>query len=242
MFLSLKANKKRVIAFIILAALVVGVCLFLKNGKKADVQEQFASTNEERVAFLKGFGWDVESNPMETREVMIPEVFNDVYTEYNKMQKSQGYDLKPYAGYRCMQYKYMVKNYPEYSEVIATILVYDGKVLGGDLACAEVDGFMHGFARDSQYYGGKKPENVKSDDSNEVVSRTEANSTENTQTEESNAVSEMTDTGNEDVSIGENSTAAEDVDNTEGADADVTGEADETAAEVNNEEDVFPTD
>ncbi len=153
---SLKANKKRVIAFLVLAAVVVGACIFLRMEKEQEPQqpqEIVGETNEERVAFLQSFGWEVEAQAAETREVMIPAEFNDVYTAYNAMQQAQGFDLLPYAGQVCTQYKYRITNYPEKTEVFATLLVYGRIVIGGDVACAEVDGFMHGFAPDSARYG-----------------------------------------------------------------------------------------
>lgn len=155
MVVSLKANKTRIIAFLVLAVVVVGACVFLWKGKggETEVKEYTAATNEERVAFLQGFGWQVVTEPAETREVMIPAQFNDVYTAYNVMQKSQGFDLKPYAGEVCTQYKYKIDNYPNEPEVYATLLVYGDKIIGGDVACAEADGFMHGFAPDSARYG-----------------------------------------------------------------------------------------
>lgn len=154
MVVSLKANKKRILAFLVLAAVVVGACIFLRGGggEKAK-QEIKGGTNEERVAYLQTFGWQVETEPAETREVMIPAQFNDVYTAYNVMQKAQGFDLKPYAGEVCTQYKYKISNYPDEPEVYATLLVYGDLIIGGDVACAEVDGFMHGFAADSARYG-----------------------------------------------------------------------------------------
>lgn len=154
MVLSLKANRKRVIAFLILVAVVVGACIFLHSGKDEEEKKEFpGETNEQRVAFLQSFGWQVEETPAETREVMIPASFNDVYTTYNVMQKAQGFDLKPYAGETCTQYRYKINNYPNEPEVYATLLVYGRLIIGGDLACAEVDGFMHGFAADSARYG-----------------------------------------------------------------------------------------
>ena len=156
MVVSLKANKKRVIAFLVLAAVVVGACIFLRMEKEQEPQqpqEIVGETNEERVAFLQSFGWEVEAQAAETREVMIPAEFNDVYTAYNAMQQAQGFDLLPYAGQVCTQYKYRITNYPEKTEVFATLLVYGRIVIGGDVACAEVDGFMHGFAPDSARYG-----------------------------------------------------------------------------------------
>ncbi len=156
MVVSLKANKKRIVAFLVLAAVVVGVCVFLRMGGDGEAQEPqqvFGETNEERLAYLQSFGWQAEAQAAETREVMIPAEFNDVYTAYNAMQQAQGFDLRPYAGQVCTQYKYKITNYPDKTEVYATLLVYGRLVIGGDVACAEVDGFMHGFAPDSARYG-----------------------------------------------------------------------------------------
>lgn len=153
MVVSLKANKKRIIAFLILAAVVAGACFLLRSGKEEAPAEISGRTNEERLSFLESFGWQVDPEPVETREVMIPEKFNDVYVTYNVMQKAQGFDLKPYAGAVCTQYRYHISNYEGETEVYATLLVHADLIIGGDVACAEVDGFMHGFAKDSARYG-----------------------------------------------------------------------------------------
>ena len=157
MFVSLKANRKRIAAFIILAAAVVAACLFLRwrGGEEgpAEPREFFGETNEERLEYLSSFGWQVEQEPAETREVMIPKEFNDVYQNYNAMQQAQGFDLAPYSGQVVTQYKYLITNYPNETEVYATLLVYGRLIIGGDVACGKVDGFMHGFAKDSARYG-----------------------------------------------------------------------------------------
>lgn len=159
MFFSLKANKKRIIAFLILIVVVAGACFLLSRNTggsdgEAETVQIKGGTNEERVQFLKAYSWEVEQEAIEMREVKIPEKFNDVYTKYNDMQKAQGFDLKPYAGYNCMQYKYKILNYPESDcEVYATLLVYNDYIIGGDLAATDVNGFMHGFAIDSMRYG-----------------------------------------------------------------------------------------
>lgn len=153
MVVSLKANKKRLLAFGVLAVIVVGACFFLGGAKPEQPEEILCGTNEERVAYLQSFGWTVDPQPTETREVLIPEQFSEVYVTYNVMQQAQGFDLKPYAGATCTQYRYHITNYPEEPEVYATLLVHGEILIGGDIACAEVDGFMHGFARDSARYG-----------------------------------------------------------------------------------------
>lgn len=160
MFVSLKANKKRITAFIILAAAVIAACLFLRwqgGGEPEKPPVISGGTNEERLSYLAGFGWQVESEPAETREVMIPREFNDVYQNYNAMQQAQGFDLAPYSGEVVTQYKYLITNYPNETEVYATLLVYGDIVIGGDVACGKVDGFMHGFAKDSARYGEVTP-------------------------------------------------------------------------------------
>ena len=45
-----------------------------------------------------------------------------------------------------MRYTYEITNYPNYEgKVIANILVYRGKVVGGDICSADINGFIHGF-------------------------------------------------------------------------------------------------
>lgn len=233
MVLSLKANKKRIIAFILLAAIVVGACIFLKGGDKEEKKEEIAGgTNEERVAFLESFGWQVEEEPMETREVMIPAQFNDVYTAYNVMQKTQGFDLKPYAGEVCTQYKYKINNYPNEPEVYATLLVCGNLIVGGDVACAEVDGFMHGFAKDSARYGetGTQSESSQPMESEPAESGASMAESENTSQPESQA---------------EQTEAKPDAASQEGEESTVSATGEEsvasTAGEVISEED-YPTD
>lgn len=160
MFVSMKASKKRIIAVLVLAAAVVGAVLYLRwdRGEAQEPQQYFGETNEERVAFLQSFGWQTEAGPAETREVMIPAQFDDVYRNYNAMQQAQGFDLAPYAGEIVTQFKYKITNYPGETEVFATLLVYGRLIIGGDLACAEASGFMHGFAPDSARYGEATPQ------------------------------------------------------------------------------------
>ena len=93
----------------------------------------------------------MEEEPADFREVVIPAEFNDVYTAYNAMQNAQGFDMKPYAGEKCMQYRYIVTNYPDCPDtVFATLLVFEDCIIGGDVSTEAADGFMHGFAADSE--------------------------------------------------------------------------------------------
>jgi hypothetical protein len=151
--ISIKADKKKmfiVLAVILLAVTSVIVLTKLHNSKPsaecAGVKYTLsAATNEERVAFFSQFGWKVDSEPVEIKDVVIPAKFNDVYISYNNIQKEQGLDLEPYAGKTCRQWIYSVKNYPQNVDVRATLLVYNNIVIGGDLSTTALDGFMTGF-------------------------------------------------------------------------------------------------
>ena len=148
MVLSVGANKKRIAAVLVLIALAMGAFFVIPN--EPERPDYPAMTNEERLAFLTSFGWTMEEEPADVREIVIPTEFSDVYTAYNDMQTAQGFDLKPYAGEACTQYRYIITNYPDCDEtVFATLLVRDGKIIGGDIAVETADGFMHGFAPNS---------------------------------------------------------------------------------------------
>ncbi len=185
MFVSLKANRKRIIAFIVLAAAVAAACLLLRWNQESPSSPEpiqvYGETNEERLTYLQSFGWQLDSEPVETREVMIPAQFNDVYTNYNAMQQAQGFDLRPYAGEVCTQYKYHITNYSGETEVYATLLVYGRLVIGGDIACAKANGFMHGFAKDSARYGEATPVPDTSSIAEPETSPNSASSTVNSQ-------------------------------------------------------------
>ncbi len=108
----------------------------------------FASTNEDRIAFLASYGWEVETEPCEIKEVLIPEEFSDVYEKYNELQTSQGLDLSKYKGCRAKLWSYSVLNHPNATEnVRAHLIIYDNKVIAGDIANTTIDGFMHGFEK-----------------------------------------------------------------------------------------------
>ncbi len=154
MFLfSIRADKRKII--MVLAVILIAVTLGIVfgrvriSGPTAECEgikySLKAGTNEERVSFLAQFGWNVDAEPLEIKDVSIPEAFNEVYDNYNNIQKQQGLDLKPYAGKICRQWVYAVKNYPQNSDVRATLLVYNNTVIGGDLSTAALDGFMTGF-------------------------------------------------------------------------------------------------
>lgn len=153
--LSIQAKKKW--GIVVVAAGVLLLALIVIPKLQPDLSGGIpGETNSQRVTFLAQYGWEVEEEPVEIRDVTIPEEFDQVYQQYNEVQKSQGMDLTPYAGKTCRQWIYQVNNYPEEGTVRATILVYEGQIIGGDISSTELDGFLCGFA--GQGGGSSEPE------------------------------------------------------------------------------------
>ncbi|HJB25141.1 MAG TPA: DUF4830 domain-containing protein [Firmicutes bacterium] len=150
--------KRRTVITAIVSVLAVGIlgCLILCLGKgEADAAAEpqtlySARTDEERIEFLNSFGWEVQPQPAEVMELTIPETFDGVYKEYNEIQQRQGMDLSKYKGKRVKRWTYEITNYPDEPQVVANLLVYEDKIIGGDVSTVRLDGFMHGFAADSQ--------------------------------------------------------------------------------------------
>lgn len=121
-----------------------------------------ADNAAQRINFLAQFGWEVEEDPVEVSEVIIPAQFDAAYEDYNEMQKQHGLDLSKYGGRRAKRWTYEVKNYPGYESadglVQANIFVLDGAVIGGDICSLETDGFIQSFV-----YPQNQKENISSD-------------------------------------------------------------------------------
>lgn len=155
LMMTAKVDKRKII--IALAAVLAAIILlvsFLGNDAEETATTPTAisgSTNDERVKFLTDFGWEVTTSPTESMEVKIPRDDSDVFTRYNKLQQSQGFDLSKYAGKKVMRYVYQVNNYPDATEpVYATLLVYKDRIIGGDITNTAPGGKVQGFAMNSQ--------------------------------------------------------------------------------------------
>lgn len=156
---SVKSNKLKGIALIALAAVFVTIGAVYFVAKDADKPAanlggivMKASNADERVAFFSQFGWEINEEPCEVKEVVIPTEFDDTYTKYNEIQKQQNLDLEKYKGARVKMWSYEILNYPGYENqsgvIRGNILVYDGIVIGGDVCSTQLGGFMHGFTKD----------------------------------------------------------------------------------------------
>ena len=144
-----KLSKSKLFAagLILLAAIILIVVFVTAGGGDAVENTPVGETNDDRVAYLASFGWSVNAQPKQTQQVKIPDSMeNKVFARYNELQISQGFDLTKYAGKEATRYVYEILNYPEAKEpVYASILVYDGKIIGGDITDSSPNGLIHGF-------------------------------------------------------------------------------------------------
>ena len=147
MVMTAKVNLKKVLIILgVIAALIVG-CILIFGGNEADEPAATnVADNDSRIAFLHSFGWQVSTSPVSSGQVKIPDTQSAVYQRYNELQKSQGYDLTKYAGQTVMRYVYKITNYPGATDpVYATVLVFQGQIIGGDVTDTAAKGVVQTF-------------------------------------------------------------------------------------------------
>lgn len=152
---SVKTSKAKIATLLIAlgAVILAAVMIIGKSGEPAATDDSVinykAANASERAAFLSQFGWKISDDPVEISEVIIPQDFDAGYVEYAEMNKAQGLDLEPFKGVRAKRWTYDVLNYPGLENLTGTVqanlLVYDGRVIGGDICSLEKGGFIHGF-------------------------------------------------------------------------------------------------
>ena len=105
-------------------------------------------TKDDVISFLAQFGWEVEPEPLEEMKIRIPQEFDKVMKSYNELQRGQGLDLAKYRGKEVTRYTFRVTNYPDYDGVVmANVIVWRSRAVGGDVCSSDVTGFIHGFER-----------------------------------------------------------------------------------------------
>jgi hypothetical protein len=151
---SIKLTKRNLVAAAVITGVVLCALVFLLAQRGEPVSQaanQLPSvknmkTNDDRVEFLKQCGWEVVPEALESQEVLIPDKFDEIFERYNDMQKKTGLDLSKHRNRRVMRYTYQVLNHHSGEDnVIATLLIHNGRIIGGDVCSARIDGFMHGL-------------------------------------------------------------------------------------------------
>lgn len=145
-----KLHRGRILAVAAAAVVVCGALVGANvlSGKGAAVATAVSpkgvKTNEDRVAYLESYGWQVSAKPIAVEELAVPEEFDETYQQYLDLQSSQGFDLTEYCGKRVKRYTYEITNYPTgETGVQAGLLIYKNTVVGGDVLSPQLGGFIH---------------------------------------------------------------------------------------------------
>lgn len=147
---TMKFDRKKAAFWVIMAALVIiGIVLLLGTrgqaaaaGAGAKSASSSVKSEKSRVAFLESCGWKVETPAMKEETILIPKQFSPVFEEYNALQKQQGFDLSRFSGKEVTLYTYKVVDSKLGDNVLASLYVYGGTVIGGDVHSTALDGFM----------------------------------------------------------------------------------------------------
>ena len=151
-----KMPRRKLALGVAVAALLCCCAVGLNFGQAMASQEVSASalpnpkdvkSNEDRIAYLSAYGWQVSSEPLASQELLIPTEMDESYDEYLALQAQQGFNLEEYAGKRVKRYTYEITNYPSGEQgVQANLLLYKNTVIGGEVLSPQLDGFLHGLA------------------------------------------------------------------------------------------------
>ena len=93
---------------------------------------------------IKGQGYIPSKEPAEVVEIHIPAQWDNVYNNYNALQKEGGFDLEPWKGRGCTRYTYLI---PELN-ARGNVLVHGGVIIGGDICSITLDGIMLPLEKD----------------------------------------------------------------------------------------------
>ena len=152
--LTLRLKPKTLFGLIlVLTGVIVIVITFTSNHIKSSERVMSSvtlETNDQREEYLTSLGWEFKTN-CDEKQVQIPSEFNDVYTRYNEIQKSQGFDLEPYKGQEVTVYTYNITNYAGYENrdcIYANLIVCNNMLIGGDVCSTSVsDCFMQALKK-----------------------------------------------------------------------------------------------
>ena len=100
-----RLSRGRIVAGVAAAVLICGCVLTGVAALQTQDAEASATisgkgikTNEDRIAYLASYGWEVSPEPISVEELQIPEEFDDTYTQYLDLQAQQGFGLTKYRG------------------------------------------------------------------------------------------------------------------------------------------------
>ena len=146
---SVRSSTIKFFLLIAVTLVILGAVLFLGSAGTvaasvvADIKLSGIKTNEDRLEFISQFGISVAGEAKESESFAVPESFDRVLSEYNEIQKRQGFDLTKYKNKKVTRYTYSVSDYEGYDgEVNVNLIVYRNTVIGCDISSVSPGGFV----------------------------------------------------------------------------------------------------
>ena len=140
-----KFSRKKAAATVVLMGVVMAVLIVLTGRAPAEPESPppRLTTNEERVAYLQSLGWEIEPEPIETLQFILPAELAEPYRSYSELQLSQGFDLTKCCGKQVSRCTYSVTNYPGQPKgVQANLYICEDAPVAGDICSSGARGFQ----------------------------------------------------------------------------------------------------
>ena len=132
------------VGLILLAAAAVWLIIRLTGAGSSGIPGE---TNQQRLEYIQGFGWETGITHSKVEEIRIPVEFDEVYEEYNAIQRSQGFDLRKYRAHTVKKYTYEISRTDDDPvQLLADLLVENGVIIGADVTSAEAGGLTAALA------------------------------------------------------------------------------------------------
>ena len=146
---SVRASTIKILGVFLLLGVLLTVLVVTGQGDSVaaastatEVDFSGVKTKEDRLAFIRGFGIEVDESSEQESAFRMPDSFDRVVAGYNILQQKQGLDLSKYKNKKVTRYTYKVTNYKDDGEVFANLFIYRGKVVACDLSSIEQGGFV----------------------------------------------------------------------------------------------------
>ena len=140
-----KFSRKKAAGAVVLMGVVMAALIILtgRAPEEPQIPQPKLDGNEERVAYLQSLGWEVEPEPIETLQFLLPAELEEPYRTYNELQLSQGFNLSECCGKQISRCTYTVKNYPGQPEgVQANLYICEDLPVAGDICSSGAKGFQ----------------------------------------------------------------------------------------------------
>lgn len=146
---SIRASTLRFFACIFMCVAVLVLLLTLGSSETVyasangrEINYGGIKTNEDRIAFIEGFGIKVDQKAVSEETFTMPDDFDRVIQGYNQIQKKQGLDLTKYQRKRVSHFAYRVTNYDCEGTVYVNLIVYRNRIIAADISSLDNGGFV----------------------------------------------------------------------------------------------------